>query len=178
MLVTNEPTRIKCGAPDYILTKNEIPIGYIEAKDLGADLNSKSYAGQFKRYREALSNLVITNYLDFQVYKEGTLITTYSLGEIKGNNVVSNTSQYSAFTAFLRDFSTVPGQTIKSPLKLATMMANKAKMLALVIEAALQSDEDSQENSSLKEQMKAFQDILIHDITAKGFADLYAQTIS
>lgn len=65
LLVTNEPTRIKCGAPDYILTKNEIPVGYIEAKDLGADLNSKSYVGQFNRYREALSNPLITNYLDF-----------------------------------------------------------------------------------------------------------------
>ena len=32
---TNEPKRISCGAPDYILTKNEIEIGYIEAKDIG-----------------------------------------------------------------------------------------------------------------------------------------------
>jgi len=29
--VTNEPKRIDCGAPDYILTKGEIPVGYIEA---------------------------------------------------------------------------------------------------------------------------------------------------
>ncbi len=32
---TNEPKRIKCGAPDYILTKKEIEVGYIEAKDIG-----------------------------------------------------------------------------------------------------------------------------------------------
>jgi hypothetical protein len=32
---TNEPKRQKCGAPDYIITKNEIPIGFIEAKDIG-----------------------------------------------------------------------------------------------------------------------------------------------
>ena len=25
--VTNEPTRIECGAPDYIITKKEIPVG-------------------------------------------------------------------------------------------------------------------------------------------------------
>ena len=41
VLVTNEPTRIKCGAPAYIITKRNIPIGYIEAKDIGKDLNSK-----------------------------------------------------------------------------------------------------------------------------------------
>jgi hypothetical protein len=37
---TNEPKRIACGAPDYIITKGtiaqcEIPLGYIEAKDVG-----------------------------------------------------------------------------------------------------------------------------------------------
>lgn len=43
VLVTNEPTRIACGAPDYIVTKRKIPVGYyIEAKYLGADLTTKS----------------------------------------------------------------------------------------------------------------------------------------
>lgn len=32
---TNEPKRQQCGAPDYILTKKEIPVGFIEAKDIG-----------------------------------------------------------------------------------------------------------------------------------------------
>ena len=32
--VTNEPQRIDCGAPDYILTRKGIPVGYIEAKDV------------------------------------------------------------------------------------------------------------------------------------------------
>ena len=31
---TNEPKRQKCGAPDYILTKKDIPVGFIEAKDI------------------------------------------------------------------------------------------------------------------------------------------------
>jgi hypothetical protein len=31
ILVTNEPKRIECGSPDYILTKNDIPVGFIEA---------------------------------------------------------------------------------------------------------------------------------------------------
>jgi len=32
---TNEPKRQSCGAPDYILTKKDIPAGFIEAKDIG-----------------------------------------------------------------------------------------------------------------------------------------------
>ena len=31
--VTNEPMRVACGAPDYILTQKNIPVGYIEAKN-------------------------------------------------------------------------------------------------------------------------------------------------
>jgi predicted helicase len=58
------------------------------------------------------------------------------------------------------------------------MMAGKARLLSDVIEKALNSDTNNQEDSSLKEQMTAFREILIHDITPKGFADVYAQTIA
>jgi predicted helicase len=58
------------------------------------------------------------------------------------------------------------------------MMAGKARLLSDVIEKSLTSDETREEDSTLKEQMKAFKDILIHDITSKGFADVYAQTIA
>jgi hypothetical protein len=27
VMVTNEPQRVKCGAPDYIITKRDIPVG-------------------------------------------------------------------------------------------------------------------------------------------------------
>jgi predicted helicase len=58
------------------------------------------------------------------------------------------------------------------------MMADKAKMLAYVIKNALESDEESKANSTLCDQMNAFRSILIHDIDAKAFADIYAQTIA
>ena len=34
----NEPKRRTFGAPDYVIRKREIPLGYIEAKDVGKDL--------------------------------------------------------------------------------------------------------------------------------------------
>ena len=58
------------------------------------------------------------------------------------------------------------------------MMAGKARLLSLVIENALTSDEKNKADSSLIEQMKAFKEILIHDIKPKEFADIYAQTIA
>ena len=75
VLVTNEPARIACGAPDYIITKKGIPVVYIEAKDIGVDLNSKSLKEQFDRYKAALDNLIITDYLDFHFYIDGEFKT-------------------------------------------------------------------------------------------------------
>ena len=64
---TNEPKRQSCGAPDYILTKKDIPVGFIEAKDIGdPDLKGEKKSGnkeQFDRYKASLSNIIFTDYI-------------------------------------------------------------------------------------------------------------------
>lgn len=178
ILVTNEPERIACGAPDYILTKKEIPVGYIEAKDIGADLKSKTLKEQFDRYIAALDNLIITDYLDFHFYVNGEFKTSIRIAEIHQNQIKPIPENFEHFKTLIANFCLFTGQTIRSSKKLAEMMAAKAKVLADVIEKAIDSDEITQENSSIKEQMNAFTEILIHDIKPKEFADIYAQTIA
>ncbi|HEY4033467.1 MAG TPA: hypothetical protein VGL94_05835 [Ktedonobacteraceae bacterium] len=34
VFATNEPKRVRCGAPDYLVERNNFTIGYVEAKDL------------------------------------------------------------------------------------------------------------------------------------------------
>ncbi len=63
---TNEPKRVRCGAPDFIVTRGETPLGYIEAKDVGAPLDREEKGEQIKRYLEGLGNLVLTDYLEFR----------------------------------------------------------------------------------------------------------------
>jgi predicted helicase len=185
ILVTNEPTRIDCGAPDYILTKKNIPIGYIEAKDLGVNIEDKTYKEQFDRYKASLPNLIFTNYVDFHLYREGIFVTSISIGKIENGKVVGIPLKFDEFKNLIQEFSTHTSQTIKSSEKLSKMMAGKAKMLATVIEKALTIDEKEGENkvheaanNSLHDQYGAFKQILIHDITIKDFADIYAQTIA
>ena len=179
---TNEPKRQTCGAPDYILTKKEIPVGFIEAKDIGdKDLLGAKKTGnkeQFDRYKASLNNLIFTDYLDFHLYIDGIFVTKIAIAEIQNGTIVPLPSNFATFTNLIKDFSTHVGQTIKNSKKLAEMMAGKARLLSDVIEKALTSDEIKNENSTLKDQMNAFKEILIHDITAKGFADVYAQTIA
>ncbi len=179
---TNEPKRQSCGAPDYILTKKEIPVGFIEAKDIGdKDLEGAKKTGnkeQFDRYKASLDNLIFTDYLDFHLYHDGVFITKIAIAEIQNGAIVPLTNNFAAFSNLIKDFCLHIGQNIKSSKKLAEMMAAKARLLSDIIEKALTSDESNHENSTLKDQMTAFKDILIHDITPKGFADVYAQTIA
>ena len=85
--VTNEPKQIECGAPDFVLSHNNIPRGYIEAKDLDKNLDDAGFKEQFGRYRESLGNLIFTNYLEFRLVRDGELINTVSIGTIAGGKV-------------------------------------------------------------------------------------------
>lgn len=181
--ITNEPKRVACGAPDYIITKRNIPVGYIEAKDIGADLHSKTYKEQFDRYRQSLDNLIISDYLTFQFFVNGSATTSITIGEISGNKIHPIPDNFERFTDLIKDFCEYVGQTIKSAQKLSKMMAAKAKLLANVIELALDPDKEAEgvnelQNINLLSQYESFKQVLIHDITSKAFADIYAQTIA
>lgn len=177
--ITNEPANVTdCGNPDYVITKGKIPVGYIEAKDIGKDLNSKSYKEQFGRYKKALDNLIITDYIWFQFFQNGELIHEIKIGEIENNSVKPILENFSKFENLIKDFSIHIGQTIKSSKKLAEMMAGKARLLQDILERAITSDEETQDNTSLKGQYDTFKQILIHDLKPKDFADIYAQTLA
>jgi len=182
IIATNEPSRQACGAPDYILTKRDIPVGFIEAKDIGdRDLDGLKKIGnkeQFDRYKKSLNNLIFTDYLDFHLYRDGQFILKIAIAEITDKGIKPIPTNFKPFADLIKDFCTHVGQTITSSKKLAEMMAGKARLLSDIIEKALTSDESNNEDSTLKEQMIAFKEILIHDITPKGFADVYAQTIA
>ena len=178
VLVTNEPARVACGAPDYILTNKDIPVGYIEAKDIGKPLDSKDYKEQFNRYKTSLPNLIITDYLDFWLDKDGEFTTSIKVAEIKGERIVPLPDKFEQFISLYKDFSTSEGQTITNASKLAKMMAGKARLMADVITNAVTSDVEHHNNTSLQGQMQAFKEVLIHDITPQQFADLYAQTVA
>lgn len=179
---TNEPKRQLCGAPDYILTQKDIPLGYIEAKDIGdKDLDGEKKTGnkeQFDRYRASLNNLIFTDYLRFHFYRNGQCVAKIAIAELSDKGIKALPENFATFEKLIKDFCTHVDQTIKNPQQLAAMMAGKARLLADVIEKALNSDENQHEDSTLKDQMTAFKQILIHDITPKGFADVYAQTIT
>jgi hypothetical protein len=179
---TNEPKRQKCGAPDYILTQKDIPVGFIEAKDIGdKDLEGAKKIGnkeQFDRYKGSLNNIIFTDYLDFHLYRDGQFITKIAIGTLGDKGITAIPENFAIFENLIKDFCTHIGQNIKSSKKLAELMAGKARLLADIIGKSLAIDIEKEELSTLFDQMQAFKQILIHDITPEAFADVYAQTIA
>lgn len=172
---TNEPKRQSCGAPDYIIQRKDIPLGYIEAKDIGNDLNKTEKDAQLKRYRESLSNLILTDYLEFRFFQYAEKIKEIKIASIVKGKLILHPENFKIFETYIQDFCAFKGQTITSSLKLAEMMAHKARMMKDVFFKALLED---YENNTLKDQYLAFKQILIHDLEQQTFADIYAQTIT
>ncbi len=174
---TNEPKRIDCGAPDYIVTRKDIPVGYIEAKDIGVDLSGGAVKKQFDRYKRSLDNIIFTDYLEFRHYINGELVKDIRIAEVKGGKIVPIKAHFEHFELLIKDFGGAHPQSIASSADIAKMMAGKARLLAEVIENSFENGNNDGANT-LTEQLEAFKTVLIHDIKPKEFADVYAQTIA
>ncbi len=174
---TNEPRRIACGAPDYIITRGEVPIGYIEAKDVGVPLASVENDEQLKRYRASLRNLILTDYLEFRLYRNGELVQTARLAQYqKGGTVKKIATGAADVAALMESFLNSDQPTIASPRELAQRMARMAQVIRGLIASAFALENDTA--TELHNQFDAFKQVLLgDDLTPDQFADMYAQTI-
>ncbi|MCX5819313.1 MAG: N-6 DNA methylase [Deltaproteobacteria bacterium] len=175
IIATNEPRREACGAPDFIITRNSLPVGYIETKDIGKPLSVIENDEQLKRYRSRLGNLILTDYLEFRWYVGGEHRLTARLvsERLKGGLKVSGEGEKqveSLIKAFLQERVAL----VKSPKDLAVRMAALAQHIRDTILRALADEEGA---GTLHAQMEGFRKVLLPEMTAEQFADMYAQTI-
>ncbi|MGR3915137.1 MAG: N-6 DNA methylase [Gammaproteobacteria bacterium] len=175
--VTNEPKQIECGAPDFVLTRGDIPLGYVETKDIGKNLDDKAHSAQFKRYIDALDNLIITDYLEFRFFRDGVHVETARIGEIRDGRIVPRRVGFAEFEDLLANFIRHDGIAIATADNLAEYMAAKARMLAAAVADSLAQDKRSG-GGEFQDQFDAFDKHLITDIEPVEFADIYAQTIA
>jgi len=121
---TNEPKRVACGAPDFIITHGQTPLGYIETKDISVPLDKIERSDQMKRYLGSLSNLILTDYLDFRWYVAGQqrMSATLAKPAAKGHWQIDPESA-SLVSRLLNGFILAQVPTIASPKELAKRMA-------------------------------------------------------
>jgi predicted helicase len=173
---TNEPKRIKCGAPDFIVTRGDVPLGYVEAKDVGVSLDKIEKSEQLRRYLDSLENLLLTDYLEFRWYVRGVQVHSARLGTFDAprERVRVEAGGAEEVEKLIGDFLTEIIPTVSSPKELAERMARVARLIRDTILRALRTEDAG---GSLHDQMKGFREVLLHDMGEEQFADMYAQTI-
>lgn len=179
IVATNEPKRIKAGAPDYVITRGETPLGYIEAKDIGVSLDKTMKTEQLGRYLGSLGNLIVTDYLEFRWFVEGEHRLTARLASPSGKGLKAEPNGAQDLEMLLSGFMNVTAPTIKSPSALARKMAALAQQIRHTITRAFNAEDLTDDRPDpLHDQYKAFREVLLADLTPEQFADMYAQTIT
>ena len=69
------PKKTEVGFPDVLIRRDGEIVGHIEAKLPGANLKDVENSEQLKRYLEAFPNFILTNFLQFRLYRDAKLIT-------------------------------------------------------------------------------------------------------
>jgi len=181
IVATNEPGRTLCGAPDFIITRNKTPLGHVETKDIGVNLDEMERGkgpngDQFLRYNSALANWILTDYLEFRWFVGGEKRLTVRLAELDAKQKLKPTPDGEAKLAQLLDsFFKQPALTIGTAQELARRMAGMTRNVRDLIIGAFQHE---QEKGWLHNWLTAFRETLIPDLDEPQFADMFAQTIA
>ena len=179
--VTTLPKKTEAGNPDFrVWNGQDSIIGYIEAKNPTEEyLNHVELSDQLKRYRHTFPNLILTNFFEFRLYRNGEMQDdvfsarpfALQLGVVppveKGSELISLLQRFFSF-------SLPKSYTAES---LAVELAKRTRFLRDVVADELREEEQNQKGSLLG-FYEAFQKYLIANLTLEDFADLYAQTIT
>jgi len=198
---TNEPRRIACGAPDFNITRKGVPVGHVETKDVGVNLDEmergKGPNGeQFKRY-STLPNWILTDYLEFRWYVAGQKRLTVRVADFDGKGRIKAAPDGDEkLEQLLAAFYHEPALTVGTARELAQRMAGMTRITRDLIIASFKHETEETERKLVQEArepygaampsrgpwlhnwLAAFRETLIPDLTEIEFADMFAQTLA
>jgi hypothetical protein len=153
-----------------------VPLGYLETKDVGKNLEEEERSAQLKRYRAALPNLILTDYLEFRWYVAGERRGKVTLGRPEPDGKIKGRKgDVAAVRELLAQFLAHQAPSIGTAKDLAVRMAGLAR---LIQEAALATLGRETAAGTLKGLMDAFEQTLLPAHTIAEFAEMYAQTLT
>ena len=172
--ITHEPRRTAHGRPDFIAHHDGLPVGYVEAEPISADLdNLTGHAKeQNERFIANLDNFLLTNFWHFRLYREGKLVAEARLPKPLTSYRLTDDSVTQLWD-LLYAFLTWRGLSIGTAEELAVHLARRACQLRNETLNALRDD-----SSELAEFLRAFREVLLPILTPEEFADLFAQTVA
>ena len=163
--LTQEPRGLnQIGRPDFIAMEGLLPIGYIEAEEPSRDLNNLTghTREQNQRFIENLDNFILTNFFDFQLWRDGQQRITANIQDAPED-----------VERLLEQFLNAGHVPITSPEVLARHLARRTRELQTQIATTL-----TDKNSQIYGMFSAFRELLIATLTPNDFADMYAQTLA
>ncbi len=174
----NDPKRQACGAPDYAILRQDFSVGYIETKDINVNLDRIESSEQLGRYKKALTNLILTNYLEFRWFVNGKEQTAVTLAKHKNGRLTVYDDQIDEFQKLIENFLNKAPEPVATAQDLAQRMARLTDMIRDVIIKTF----DTEYAENLSAWRDAFAETLIPGLDNPGregeFADMYAQTIA
>ena len=193
--ITTLPKKTDAGNPDFRIWdgKQQI-IGYIEAKtppltsplDKGGHrgveyLDQIETSGQLKRYLHIFPNLLLTNFFEFRLYRNGVLIDKVLTGRpyvIHKLKTVPPVEKETEFLKLLEKFFSFSLPKVYDAKNLAVELAKRTRFLKDEVIAQELEEEEKRGKGNILGFYKVFKEHLISGLTKEDFADLYSQTIT
>lgn len=178
--VTTLPKKTEAGNPDFrIWDGKQHIVGYIEAKAPSIDLDSIQKSEQIKRYLDTFPNLLLTNFLEFRLFRDGELIDkcniSYSIPQKVGNAIINEKEP--EIVRILEKFFSFSLPKVYTSKSLAIELAKRTRFLRDEI-IAEELKEEKGDKGDILGFYNAFKKHLIGELTKEEFADLYSQTIT
>jgi predicted helicase len=183
LTLVHEPTRTVVGRPDFAILHQHAPVGYVEAEAYTADLNNlpPHARTQTDAFRQHLENFLLTNFLEFRLYRAGQEVMRARLPQPPPHGKItlpkSNADECLRLLHAFLDYAPAP---VADARTLAQQLAQRAQLLKATVEQSLhaQLKQPPDQPLELRNLYRALQDALLPDLTPREFADLYAQTLA
>lgn len=181
--VTILPKKTEAGNPDFrVWDGNNHITGYIKAKDPSVtNLDRIEESEQLKRYRGTFPNVILTNFYEFRLYRDGELIKKVLIGrpviakKLKTAPPVENETE---FNELLNTFFSFSLPQVRNAKTLALELAKRTRFLRDEVISIEIADEEKKGKKAILGFFEAFKKYLIGTLTEQSFADLYSQTIT
>jgi predicted helicase len=183
LTLVHEPTRTVVGRPDFAILHQHAPVGYVEAEAYNADLdNLPPHAkAQTDAFRQHLENFLLTNFLEFRLYRAGQEVMRARLPQPPLHGKITlpkrDADECLALLQAFLDYAPAP---VADAHTLAQQLAQRAQLLKTTVEQSLhaQLKQPPDQPLELRNLYRALQHALLPDLQPADFADLYAQTLA
>jgi type I restriction-modification system DNA methylase subunit len=181
--VQHEPKREQeKGAPDFKVKAGGMILGYIEVKEIGANLDKVLKSDQIRKYRSLSGNIIVTDYLQFiRIDEDGKVLQREAFAfptDLESRTPRVNPEKAEAVSKLLTAFFSAPPQGLQRDQELALALATRARMLRDYLAEELERQQKSKQEARLHALFAVFRDQVFHDLTTKDFADAFAQMLA